>query len=187
MRDFAHTIGAAGDAIATPVDRFARLAMMNVPGYAEASAQLVYEKLIEISALATRLISSNAVVAQSLEEYVSSANVDISSDEKVLSWALLTGKMTAVLRHVAELPRRVGADRSHFVLEPAYYPLVATLTARQDLLTRLQSISPPPTSREALDLLKPAASRYRCLISDLAKARDEMNAYLKAQKRSKGT
>ena len=180
LKELVEAIGAAGDSLKMLVDGLKHLVVTGASGYDAAKARLVHGRLVETSALATSLVASQMMMAQSLQDYVRLAP---KSDEflRQRAWELLVDRMRHVLERVLELLGRVREDRSDFVLEPAYNKLVQALTARSALLQRLLSI-PPPTSPDELALVREAANRYAVLIRELVNARDEMNTYLKATK-----
>ena len=91
----------------------------------------------------------------------------------------MTRKLASVSKIVAELLKEVSAERSDFVATETYDTITRTLYARQNLIEKLQAMTPPTTEAE-LNGLRLVQQRYGKMVKNLLRANTALGAYLRS-------
>ena len=173
LHELVAVLGAAGEAVSKLTTGFKEMVGAGSAEYDQAAAERERDRLIDISRRTTNLIvSMNIRLVQSLDDYLALRN---PSDE---DWARVIGNVNSTLGSVHTLLADVQAERSEFVLEPAFLLLNRTLAARSSLLLELAAL-PAPATDEEREVLAEASEKYKVLIANAEQALKELNAYLK--------
>lgn len=176
LTDLVTAIGAAGEAISKLTAGFRELADAGKDSYQYVAAARERDRLMNISRGVTDLvISQSTTVVQSLDEYLAHDKRDLSS------WLEVVSHIERTLVKVHAVLEDVKKEDGSFILEPAYFSLRETLTARSTLLEKLGTVA-PPHSKSEITLLRQASAQYKRLINNAKTAVGELNRYIKGKK-----
>ena len=170
LRELVDLIGAAGDALGKVADGFEKAVGAGVRTYDTVAARRTRSRLYDLRARLNMLAGvQNVLVFDSIPDYLDRPDPQ--------TWRRVTEKLGDVSKRVAGLLNDLGEERSHFVTTESHAALVATLQARDNLISRLQAM-PPPASAEELAELRHAQEKYGVLIRNLVRASGALAAYL---------
>ena len=175
FEDLAKALGEAGDAIGKISDGVARLVSDANSGWNYVEANRTRSRLIDISARTTGVLVSNDLFVESFSRYLNLPN------PKPEDWTRATEDINKTLANITSLLSDLKRERSDFVLESAYLSLQTSLSARVDLLNKVDSRGPPQTPQER-DAFADIVSKYKILIANFKRAIEELNIYIKQER-----
>ena len=180
LKDLVDAIGAAGDAIAKIADGFKHLVVTGVGGIDAARARATYGRLLNQSASLAALNFDQHALAGKLRSYVHEApGLDPAARQKLWRAAILD--VAAVLSSLTERLGALRDERSEFVLEPAFDRL-SRLCGNPGSLLQWLLDRDSPESPDELRLVSEVAVCYARMVTEVDRARGEMNAYIKTLK-----
>jgi hypothetical protein len=178
IRDAATLVAAAAEALGKVADGLKTFVVTGYQGYSFVAAKRQHERLKDISARATDLVSTKqGLVTRSIDEYLA------MRDPTPGDWWAVTDRIDRAALGVTQLLGDVRDERSDLVLEEAYSKLLGSLQSRNLMLTKLRSLPPPssPEEREALAYLN---VQYKALLEAFGATIKELNAYIRSAKKA---
>lgn len=174
-------LGDTGDAISKLTKGFSDLVSTSVKGYDYVKAAREQARLKDISSKLAGLMAINANNVSKIDEYIVLVEKKKSSS-LTPAWRDVTVPLAKALLSVKELLEDVQVERSDFILEKAYLNLRETLERRTAVLGSLLDITAPQTPDE-VSLLRAASEKYKVLIENTKACLEQLNAYIKTQKK----
>lgn len=179
-------IGEAGDALSKVTKGISDLVNAGNDSYNYLSAKRDRERLIKLSGNLQKLVAgSNAAFIDYLQLYISrltryyqdneSGAPSVSTMRPI--WDGLLNQAHTNLEIVHAILTDLNAEKSDFVLKPAYLGLQEVLHSRTSVLLEMKSM-PPPVSKEELRMLMVLRENYKKLRMRTFDLIGELNRYL---------
>ena len=139
----------------------------------EVAARKVHEKLVSLCKQLTILPAMQSIAVEDIDDYIKNPTPE--------GWIQVRLKLSNIFNRVNDLLETLSDHDSDFVIGPVYKQLNDTLRQRVRLLEKLEGL-PPPVNKEELTQLRNINERYKKLIEEMNKARDELASYLEQQR-----
>ena len=175
-------LGEAGTALSKLTQGLRDAAVAGSDAYEHVTAARARDRLVELSVKLGRLTNvGNEIVLDSLAEYIHLARTTPGSPDLGKHWTKLIADLAGTVRMVREILGDLEAERSDFVLEPAYRERDLAMRARSSRLSGLAAL-PPPVSADAIAELEKIREAYVALHRRTRELIEQLNAYIKRLK-----